>query len=103
MSIWQTYLKLLIQWQNPTSNKDGRLREWSAGTLFGYQTLHFLGNEVIMLVIQLAKPHEFGRLLLTLKVPRNPVMHYLTQASFVAQDYLSNGWHLVYAYIEEVM
>lgn len=103
MFIWIVCLKLHTQWQNPTSNKAGELKGWSAETLFGYLILQCLGNEVIMLVIQLAKPHEFGRLLLTLKVPRNPVMHYLTQASFVAQDYLSNGWHLVYAYIEEVM
>ena len=53
-----------------------------------------------MLHIRLVKYHEFGNLVMTLKVPRNPVLDYMTQASFVAKDYLLAGWHLVYAYIE---
>lgn len=53
-----------------------------------------------MLHIRLVKYNEFGNLLMTLKVPRNPVLNYMTQASIVAKDYLLNGWHLVYAYIE---
>lgn len=53
-----------------------------------------------MLIVQLAKPTEFGRLVMTIKVPRNPVMDYMSQASMVAHSYLKNGWHLVYAHIE---
>ena len=53
-----------------------------------------------MLIIRLVKYHEFGNLIMTLKVSRNPVLNYMTQASIVAKDYLLNGWHLVYATIE---
>ena len=53
-----------------------------------------------MLIIRLVRYHDFGNLTMTLKVPRNPVLDYMTQASIVAKDYLLNGWHLVYAQIE---
>lgn len=53
-----------------------------------------------MLVIRLVRYHDFGNLTMTLKVPRNPVLNYMTQASIVAKDYLLAGWHLVYATIE---
>lgn len=53
-----------------------------------------------MLHIKLVKYHEHGNLVMNLKVPRNPVLDYMTQASIVAKDYLLAGWHLVYAHIE---
>lgn len=53
-----------------------------------------------MLCIKLVKYHAFGNLVMTLKVPRNPVLNYMTQASIVAREYISNGWHLVHATIE---
>ena len=53
-----------------------------------------------MLVIKLVKYNEFGNLVMTLKVPRNPVLDYMTQASKVAHDYLLAGWHMVHAHIE---
>ena len=54
-----------------------------------------------MLLITLVKYHAFGNLTMTLKVPRNPVLNYMTQASIVAKDYISAGWHLVHARIEQ--
>lgn len=53
-----------------------------------------------MLVVKLVKYHAFGSLVMTLKVPRNPVLDYMTQASFLSKDYVLNGWHLVHARIE---
>lgn len=53
-----------------------------------------------MLVIKMVKYHEYGNLLMTLKVPRNPVLDYMTQASLVVQGYLTAGWHITHAYIE---
>lgn len=53
-----------------------------------------------MLHIRLVKYHAFGNLTMVLKVPRNPVLDYMTQASIVAKDYILEGWHLVYASIE---
>jgi hypothetical protein len=53
-----------------------------------------------MLVVRLVKYTEFGNLLMQIKAPRNPVLDYMAQASFISKDYLLAGWHLVYAYIE---
>lgn len=53
-----------------------------------------------MLHVRLVKYTEFGNLVMTIKATRNPVLDYMTQASFIAKDYLLAGWHLVYAYIE---
>lgn len=53
-----------------------------------------------MLCVKLVKSHEFGNLVMTIKVPRNPVLDYMVQASMVAKTYLANGWHIVTAYIE---
>lgn len=53
-----------------------------------------------MLCIRLVKYNAFGNLTMTLKVPRNPVLDYMTQANIVAKDYICAGWHLVHASIE---
>jgi hypothetical protein len=53
-----------------------------------------------MLIVKLIKYHEHGNLLLYLKVTRNPVQDYMAQAAQAASPYLSEGWHMVQAYIE---
>lgn len=58
-------------------------------------------GQVIMLHIKLIKYHAFGNLTMTLKVPRNPVLDYMTQASIVAKNYICEGWHLVHAFVEK--
>jgi hypothetical protein len=78
---------------------DGRLRSLSAGTLSSLLTLISHG-ETNMLIVKLIKYHEHGNLLLYLKVTRNPVQDYMAQAAQAASPYLSEGWHMVQAYIE---
>ena len=53
-----------------------------------------------MLHVKLVKYTEFGNLVMNLKVPRNPVLDYMTQASILTKDYILAGWHLVHARIE---
>ena len=53
-----------------------------------------------LLVISMVKYHKYGNMLLTIKVPRNPVLDYMTQASIVARSYLCAGWHMTNTTIE---
>jgi hypothetical protein len=53
-----------------------------------------------VLVIQLVKYHEFGNLLMRIKVPRNPVLDYMEQASIVVRPYIKEGWQMSHAHIE---
>jgi hypothetical protein len=53
-----------------------------------------------MLHIKLVKATQFGNLVMNLRVTRNPVQHYLTQASIVAKPYLDGGWTIAFARIE---
>jgi hypothetical protein len=51
-------------------------------------------------VVKLIRYHQMGNLIMYLKGPRNVVVDYMTQANEMAKPYLSEGWHLVTAYIE---
>lgn len=53
-----------------------------------------------MLVVSLVRYHEHGNLKMTIKVTRNPVLHFMEQASMVAKPYIQGGWHLVHAAVE---
>jgi hypothetical protein len=53
-----------------------------------------------MLHIKLTKPTEFGNLVMNIRVPRNPVVHYLTQACMEVKYYTDRGWNIAFARIE---
>jgi hypothetical protein len=59
-----------------------------------------MAREDNVLIVKLVKYHEFGNLIMTLKVPRNPVLDYMEQAAIVAKPYAKEGWQMAYACIE---
>jgi hypothetical protein len=79
---------------------DGRLRSLSVGTLSSLLTLISHGETKMQVVVKLIRYHEHGNLIMYLKIPRNPVQDYMAQAAQAASPYLSEGWHMVQAYIE---
>ena len=54
----------------------------------------------MQVVVKLVRYHQFGNMVLYIRSTRNVVFDYMDQANKMAQPYLSEGWHLVHAYIE---
>jgi hypothetical protein len=54
----------------------------------------------MQVIVKLIRYHEHGNMVMYLRTTRNVVLDYMTQAHQMAKPYLSEGWHLVHAYIE---
>ena len=51
-------------------------------------------------VVKLIKHHQHGSMILFIRLTRNIVVDYMTQANEAARPYLDQGWHMVYAIVE---
>jgi hypothetical protein len=51
-------------------------------------------------VVKLIKYHQHGNMVLFIRLTRNIVVDYMTQANEAVRPYIDEGWHMVYAIVE---